>query len=183
VTKPVYTVGHSTRTIDEFTELLIAAEIRTVVDVRSSPSSRKFPHFSRDRLSRALESIQIRYVYCAALGGHREKSKIIPAETNAFWQHQSFHNYADYAMSEAFRAGLGRLVETSRLSLTAIMCAEAVWWRCHRRIIADYLISRGISVRHILGPGKIVEAQMTPSAERRGVIIGYPTQDLDASAP
>jgi uncharacterized protein (DUF488 family) len=175
--KAVYTVGHSTRTIDEFAELLVAAEIRTVVDVRSSPTSRRFPHFNREHLSDALGSVQIEYVYCAALGGHRGKSKIIPAEINAFWQNQSFHNYADYAMSESFRAGLERLVETSRLGLTAIMCAEAVWWRCHRRTIADYPISRRISVRHLLGPGKIVEAQMTPSAEQRGVIIGYPAQN------
>ncbi|WP_425906750.1 DUF488 family protein [Nitrobacter sp. TKz-YC02] len=174
VTNPVYTVGHSTRTIDEFAELLIAAEICTLVDVRSLPSSRRFPHFNREPLSDALESLQIGYVYCAALGGHRGKSKMIAQEINAFWENQSFHNYADYAMSEAFLAGLERIIATSQHELTAIMCAEAVWWRCHRRIIADYLISRQIPVRHILGPGKIVEAQMTLSAERRGAVISYP---------
>ena len=174
MTKPVYTLGHSTRTIDEFGGLLVAAEIRTLVDVRSSPTSRRFPHFNRKRLSDALESRQIEYVYCAALGGHRRKSKIIPGEINASWQNQSFHNYADYAMSDDFLAALESLIETSQRELTAIMCAEAVWWRCHRRIIADYLISRQISVRHILGPGRIVEAQMTPSAIRQGRTIGYP---------
>jgi uncharacterized protein (DUF488 family) len=174
VTKPVYTLGHSTRTIDEFGEILIAAEIRTLVDVRSSPTSRRFPHFNRERLSDALESLQIEYVYCAALGGHRRKSKIIPAEFNASWQNQSFHNYADYAMSDDFLTALEGLIETSQRELTAIMCAEAVWWRCHRRIIADYLLSRQISVRRILGHGKIVEAQMTPSAVRQGRVIGYP---------
>jgi uncharacterized protein (DUF488 family) len=167
-------VGHSTRTIDEFTELLMAPEIRTLVDVRSSPTSRRFPHFNREYLAHALEGAQIGYVYCAALGGHRGKSKTISPEINAFWQNQGFHNYADYAMSGAFIAGLENLIETSQRESTAIMCAEAVWWRCHRRIIADYLISRQIPVCHILGPGKIVEAQITPSAERRGAVIGYP---------
>lgn len=122
MTKPVYTVGHSTRTVDEFAGLLIAAEARTLVDVRSSPTSRRFPHFNREYLSDALDSVQIEYVYCAPLGGHRGKSKIIPAEINAFWQNQGFHNYADYAMSEAFLDGLEHLIEISQSELTAIMC-------------------------------------------------------------
>jgi hypothetical protein len=120
------------------------------------------------RASRSSMSIAPRWA------GTEEKSKIIRAEINASWQNQSFHNYADYAMSDDFLAALESLIETSQRELNAIMCAEAVWWRCHRRIIADYLISRQISVRHILGPGKIVEAQMTPSAVRQGRTIGYP---------
>jgi uncharacterized protein (DUF488 family) len=187
VTIPLYTIGHSTHRIGDFTELLTSAAIRKVVDVRSSPTSRKFPHFNREPLSDALENVQIGYVYCAALGGHRRKSKAIPPETNAFWQNQSFHNYADYAMEPDFQSSLQRLIEISQISPMAIMCAESVWWRCHRRIIADYLIWHRIPVKHIMSAHNITDAEMNPAAAPDGNVLRYkwirPLQGTAACQP
>ncbi len=167
----VLTIGHSTCEAEEFVALVKSADIRSVVDVRAAPTSRRFPHFNGSALSGILKTSGIGYIHLANLGGHRSKSAV-PPETNAFWTNQSFHNYADYAMSDQFRLGLEDLIRISQAELTAIMCAEAVWWRCHRRIIADYLLMRGIGVKHILGH-KIVDARMTPAAQRLGNVLCY----------
>jgi len=105
------------------------------------------------------------YEHIPALGGWRGVSRDVPPRVNGFWQNQSFHNYADYAMSDQFRAGLTRLRDLGNAGTCAIMCAEAVWWRCHRRIISDYLIAAGEEVFHILGPDQIDQASMTPAAK------------------
>jgi len=160
-----YTIGHSTRTITEFTDLLKHADISLVVDVRTIPRSRTNPQYNRDELPRTLSAFQIGYEHIAALGGRRGRTRAVPVEVNAFWQNQSFHNYADYAMSGEFRAGLGGLRDVGHNARCAIMCAETLWWRCHRRIIADYLIEAGEEVFHILGPHKIELAQMTKEAK------------------
>ena len=122
-----------------------------------------------------LSENQITYHHLAALGGLRGRQQDVPADANAFWQNQSFHNYADYAMSGDFHSGLTRLRELGQVAPCAIMCAEAVWWRCHRRIIADYLIAAGETVFHILGRNHIEQAEMTPAAklEPDGTLI-YP---------
>ncbi len=171
---PVFTIGHSTRMFDEFVSLLQKVDVRTVVDVRSAPTSRKHPQFDGYALSEELSGYQMRYLHLEALGGHRPKSKTALPATNAFWNNQSFHNYADYAMTDSFRAGLDALIELSQKSLTAIMCSEAVWWRCHRRIITDYLLSRGIRVQHILSPKSVQDAQFTPAARPCGDVLSYP---------
>ena len=164
MSNPFFTIGHSTRPTQEFVALLKAAEVEIVVDVRTVPRSRANPQFNSDVLSASLASQGVAYEHVAALGGLRGKQPGASSEINAFWDNASFHNYADYAMSEAFRSSLEKLRETGRASRLAVMCAEAVWWRCHRRIIADYLIAAGEEVFHILGPGHIERARLTPEA-------------------
>jgi uncharacterized protein (DUF488 family) len=176
---PFFTIGHSTRSIAEFTALLTAAEVRLVVDVRTIPRSRTNPQYNRDTLPGTLAERQIGYEHIAELGGRRGKQRGIAAAENAYWTNESFRNYADYAVGEAFHLGLARLRRLGRERRCAIMCAEAVWWRCHRRIIADYLISEGESVFHILSAGHVEKATETPAARRRpGGILIYPAGNL-----
>lgn len=162
-----FTIGHSTRSTGEFVALLSDAEVRIVVDVRTVPRSRTNPQYNSDIFRKTLSESQIGYEHIAALGGLRGRKQDVPADVNAFWQNRSFHNYADYALSEEFRFGLTRLRELGRISQCAIMCAEAVWWRCHRRIITDYLIAAGETVFHILGRNRIEPAHMTSAAKLR----------------
>jgi uncharacterized protein (DUF488 family) len=173
--KDFFTIGHATRPVGEFTELLTDAEVRLVVDVRTVPRSRTNPQFDREALASSLAGFDIDYRHIAALGGLRPRQREIPASVNAYWENQSFHNYADYAMSGEFRSALDELRQLGHASRCAIMCAETLWWRCHRRIIADYLLAAGESVFHILRAGHIEPAQITPAAKRRpeGVLI-YP---------
>jgi uncharacterized protein (DUF488 family) len=159
-----FTIGHSTRTIAELVELLRQSGAQIVVDVRTVPRSRTNPQFNRDALPESLANYQIGYEHIAELGGLRRKQPLAGPSPNGFWQNASFQNFADYALTEAFRAGLARLRKLGRERRPAIMCAEAVWWRCHRRIIADYLIVAGHPVFHILGPGKVERAKLTPAA-------------------
>lgn len=161
---PFYTIGHSTRSIPEFVELLREANVRLVVDVRTIPRSRTNPQFNRDALPESLAGYQIGYEHIAELGGLRGKQRLVEPSPNGFWENTSFRNYADYALTGRFREGIDRLTDLGGWSVTAIMCAEAVWWRCHRRIIDDYLLASGRAVFHILGPGKIGPASMTPAA-------------------
>ena len=136
-----------------------------VVDVRTVPRSRTNPQYNRDALSESLTGAGIGYEHIAALGGLRGRSRDIPPVVNAFWENASFHNFADYAMSDAFREGLARLRALARDKRCAVMCSEAVWWRCHRRIIADYLLHCGEAVFHIVGAKRVEPARMTPSAK------------------
>jgi uncharacterized protein (DUF488 family) len=154
--------------------LLREANVAVVADVRSMPRSLTNPQYNSDSLSRELAARQIEYEHIPDLGGLRARQPV-PPEVNAFWQNTSFHNYADYAISESFQRGLERLRELARRRSCAIMCAETLWWRCHRRIIADYLLAAHEIVFHILGPGQIVPAVMSTAARRdaRGVLI-YP---------
>jgi uncharacterized protein (DUF488 family) len=174
---PFFTIGHSTRAIPEFVDLLRECDVRLVVDVRTVPRSRTNPQYNSDVLPATLADFQIGYEHIAALGGLRGTRKDVPPVTNAFWENQSFHNYADYAMTSSFRSGLARLRELGHAQRCAIMCAEAVWWRCHRRIITDYLISAGETVCHILGKGHTERARMT-SAARLGPdgTLTYPAE-------
>ena len=174
-----YTIGHSTRAIDEFVELLRGADVGVVVDVRTVPRSRTNPQYDRGVLPRTLAALDIGYEHIAALGGLRGRERDVPAHVNAFWQNESFHNYADHAMGVDFRAGLARLREMGRARRCAVMCAEAVWWRCHRRIIADYLLAAGEQVFHIVGAGRIEPAQMTDHAQRTASdVLVYPADQL-----
>jgi uncharacterized protein (DUF488 family) len=161
---PFYTIGHSTRTIPEFADLLREAKVGLVVDVRTIPRSRTNPQFNHNALPESLAEYQIGYEHIAELGGLRGRQRQLEASPNEYWENASFRNYADYALSDRFREGLGRLTALGSETITAIMCAEAVWWRCHRRIIADYLLASGHAVFHILGPGKIGPASMTSAA-------------------
>jgi uncharacterized protein (DUF488 family) len=172
--RPFYTIGHSTRAIEEFVQLLQETGVRLVVDVRSIPRSRTNPQYNKDVLPRSLAPQEIEYQHLAELGGRRGRQRDVAASLNAYWQHASFHNYADYALSDAFKNGLLRLRTIGHEQRCAIMCSEAVWWRCHRRIIADYLLAAGESVIHILGFKHIEPATMTPAAHIDQGSVIYP---------
>jgi uncharacterized protein (DUF488 family) len=169
--------------MDEFIGLLRYANVDLVIDVRSIPRSRTNPHYNYETVSEALSAYQIGYAYIAALGGRRTKARDVPETVNAFWEHQSFHNYADYATTGAFRSALAELREAGHARRCAIMCAEAVWWRCHRRIIADYLLAAGEDVLHILAANRIEPARMTDAASLQpdGTLI-YPADPCKHAA-
>jgi uncharacterized protein (DUF488 family) len=172
---PFYTVGHSTRSIGDFIELLVAAQVGLVVDVRAFPRSRTNPDYDREALPQSLSQFRISYEHVAELGGRRPRQRDIDPGVNGFWKNQSFHNYADYAMGGGFRSSLAGLRARGNLQPCVLMCAEAMWWRCHRRIIADYLLVAGEHVFHILGPGKIVPGTLTPAAKPGpGSTLTYP---------
>lgn len=171
---PFFTIGHSTRTIEEFVELLRLAKVTYVVDVRTVPRSRTNPQYNLDVLGHTLVGFQVSYEHIASLGGLRGKRLSKGESPNALWDNQSFRNYADYALSADFRGGLSRLRGLGSLQRTAYMCAEAVWWRCHRRIITDYLLAAGEEVFHILGPHNVVPATLTPGAVVAGESVTYP---------
>ncbi|PSJ62378.1 DUF488 family protein [Pseudaminobacter soli (ex Li et al. 2025)] len=175
--QPFFTIGHGTRTIDEFVHLLQRAEIKLVADIRTVPRSRANPQYNADVLPQNLTPFGIGYMHLVELGGLRSRSKTVPAAVNGFWENQSFHNYADYAMSAEFRAALDRLVELGQAGRLALMCAESVWWRCHRRIVADYLIVRGETVFHLMDDDRIEPASMTPeAAPQADGTLAYPPQ-------
>ena len=181
--RPIYTVGHSTRTIEEFVELLRAAKVQRLVDVRSIPRSRTNPQYNLDSLPETLSAWQIGHTIIPELGGRRSRQKTVAPELNGYWNNQSFHNYADYAMSAEFRTGLELLMELSLDAPCAIMCSEAVWWRCHRRIIADYLLLEGRVVCHIMGNGRIDPAKITPAAIARDDVLVYPAEPASSLSP
>lgn len=162
---PFFTIGHSTRTIEEFVDLLRAADVAFVVDIRTVPRSRTNPQYNKDSLPQSLASFQIGYEQIAELGGLRGKSKQAAPDLNGFWDNRSFHNYADYALTESFGAGLDRLTTLGRQHRCAMMCSEAVWWRCHRRIVADHLLVRGEDVFHLMGKDGIEPATLTRGAQ------------------
>ena len=162
---PFASIGHSNRSIDEFTEMLTAAGIQVLVDVRSFPMSRSNPMFNIDRLPDELTPAGIEYRHLRALGGRRPKQAGVDESLNAMWRVQSFHNYADYALGEQFAEAFAELLELGRQRRVAVMCSEAVWWRCHRRIIADYLLASGYAVDHLMGLGQTIQATMTLGAK------------------
>jgi len=170
---PVFTIGHSSRSIPEFAELLKAGNVQLVVDVRKMARSRSNPQYNEDVVADELAPYQIGYMRIAELGGLRRKSAVA-RDVNAYWQNRSFQNYADYALSEEFKTGLNRLLEISAEKKTAIMCAEAVWWRCHRRIIADYLIHSGRDVFHLMSVGQVPRAALTEAALPAADGLHYP---------
>jgi uncharacterized protein (DUF488 family) len=169
----VYTIGHSTRALTELVELLTAAKVDMLVDIRRFPRSRTNPQFNSDALGPALTRHGIGYRHLQALGGRRGGDNAKTPSRHTLWRESAFRAYADYAETAEFRGGVDVLLELARDHTVAIMCAEAVWWRCHRRIVTDYLLAAGVDVRHILGPGKIEPASLTPGAvaEAEGKLI------------
>ena len=180
---PFFTVGHSTRPIEEFLALLAESEIRVVADVRRIPGSRAHPQYGGHALAASLAQAGVEYVHFPSLGGRRGRQDV-PPEINAYWDNASFHNYADYALGAEFQAGLAALRELGHGRRCAVVCAEAVWWQCHRRIITDYLIAAGETVSHILGAGKVEPATMTPAARVAPTgTLTYPVSDAIAGKP
>jgi len=160
----IWTIGHSTRTFEEFVAILHSFGIELVADIRSYPGSRKFPQFNKEELEISLPQNNIRYIHLKNLGGRR---KVNPDSKNTSWRHLAFRGYADYMETPAFKEGI---VELEKLSLnhhTALMCSEALWWRCHRSMVSDYLKVHGWQVMHIMGFGKEKEHPYTSP----GIII------------
>ena len=158
------TIGHSTRSLHEFLDMLREAGVGLLVDVRSFPRSRTNPAFNIDRLPEDLALAQVDYRHYPDLGGRRSKQPGVDESLNAMWRVRSFHNYADYALGDKFAHALDEVVDLGRSRRLALMCSEAVWWRCHRRIIADYLLLSGHSVDHLMALGHIEHAMPTPGA-------------------
>jgi uncharacterized protein (DUF488 family) len=157
----IWTIGHSTRSADEFIEILLLNQISALVDVRSFPGSRRYPHFNKPELSRSLEASHIDYFHNPQLGGRRRPA---PNSKNTAWKNASFRAYADHMESEEFKQGIENLLEIARNKRTAIMCAEALWWRCHRSLIADFLKAHGHEVIHILAANKTETHPYTSAA-------------------
>jgi uncharacterized protein (DUF488 family) len=176
---PFFTIGHSNQSLETFIALLRKADIGLVADIRTIPRSRTNPQFNEATLPETLAGFQIGYEHMATLGGLRGKTRTLSQHVNGFWTNKSFHNYADYALTEPFRAGLAHLLDEGRERRCALMCSEAVWWRCHRRIVADYLIANGMSVFHIMGNGRVELAHLTPGAViQPGGPIFYPEMSI-----
>ncbi|HXE78633.1 MAG TPA: DUF488 domain-containing protein [Rhodanobacter sp.] len=172
--RKIWTIGHSTRTFEELVDLLRHYEIEAVADVRRFPGSRRYPYFQRDELAVSLPAQGIAYQWIPKLGGRRPVHRDSP---NTAWRNASFRGYADYMASTEFAEGLDELLRFAEAQRTAMMCAEAVWWRCHRSMLADFLSVRGIEVIHIIderhgnphpytGPARIVDGQLTYEADR-----------------
>src|SRR5215510_14227577 len=157
----VWTVGHSTRSAEEFGEILLAHGIQVLVDVRSFPGSRRYPQFNRAALAESLKAIGIEYKHEPRLGGRRKPRA---DSHNTAWKNASFRAYADHMETEEFRRGVEELLEIAASERTAVMCAEAVWWRCHRSLIADYLRSEGHTVLHIVDKNAVKEHSYTSAA-------------------
>ena len=157
----LYTIGHSTRTLEELLDLLVAHEIELLVDVRRFPMSKRHPHFNREALAADLAERGIDYRHAEALGGRRNPRKDSP---NTAWRERGFRGYADYMDSPEFRAALEALLAEASARRTTIMCSEAVPWRCHRRLISDAVTARGGTVRHILSAGRLDTHVLNPDA-------------------
>ena len=162
----LWTIGHSTLSIEDFISKLRSFEIEVLADVRSYPGSRRYPHFNRERLDASLADSGIRYEHLPELGGRRRAR---PDSLNIAWRNESFRGYADYMETNEFRAGIDRLLNIAATQRTAIMCSEAVWWRCHRSLISDYLKVKGIEVNHIMSSGK---AEPHPFTSAAGIVDG-----------
>jgi uncharacterized protein (DUF488 family) len=171
----IWTIGHSTRAIDEFISLLEENEIKLLADVRAWPGSKRYPQFNKDALAESLNAHGIGYQHFPELGGKR-KSK--PDSRNTAWRNASFRGYADYMETEQFQKGIERLLDVAaEAGPTAIMCAEAVWWRCHRSLIADYLKARGVEVLHIFGANKV---ELHPYTSAARIVNGELTYAADS---
>ena len=168
----IWTIGHSTRAIEEFLSLLAGSRIETIADVRSFPGSRRYPQYGREALAATLAAHAIGYHWLPALGGRRKAS---PDSPNTAWRNASFRGYADYMSSTQFVQGLAELSENK--ARTAIMCSEALWWRCHRSMIADALCVRGIKVVHILDAKHSVVHPMTSPARIVGGVLSYAARE------
>jgi len=168
----IFTIGHSTRTFDEFVELLLLNGVKRVMDIRSIPRSRHNPQFNRETLGPALKKAGIAYVHLKKLGGLRHAD---PESVNLGWHNASFRGFADYMQTADFEAGLERAIKLAKTKPSALMCAEAVPWRCHRSLVADALVIRGFEVPEIVSASPPKLHELTPFARVRGMRITYPT--------
>jgi uncharacterized protein (DUF488 family) len=176
--RQIWTVGHSTRDAEEFLSLLTENKIGALADVRQFPGSRRFPQFNAENLKASLARVNIEYFHFPELGGRR---KALENSPNIAWRNAAFRGYADYMASENFQKGILRLFELARKKRTAIMCAEAVWWQCHRSLIADFLKAQGREVIHILSAGKTQVHPFTSAAKIVDAKLSYATAEAEFS--
>jgi uncharacterized protein (DUF488 family) len=169
----IYTIGHSTRSIEQFLEILQAHGIGLVADVRTIPRSGRNPQFNAEALAASLSRETIDYVHLAGLGGFRRPKA---DSRNTAWENESFRGYADYMQTAEFTANLEKVMALAMKRKTALMCAEAVPWRCHRMLIADALTARGVVVRHLIDRAEAIEHKLTPSARVEGEEVTYPRE-------
>jgi len=175
----IYTIGHSTHTLERFLELLRNAGIGLLADVRKYPGSRRLPQFNQDALSRSLHGAGFEYRWYAELGGRRPRIKDdqlpSPRPDNSAWRNDSFRNYADYMLTAEFVGAITRLGQDSHSLSVAVMCSEGLYWKCHRRLISDCLYCHGTSVQHIMPDGKLQPHELTPGAQFIASRLSYPT--------
>jgi uncharacterized protein (DUF488 family) len=167
----IYTIGHSTRSAEEFASLLETHGIRQIADVRTIPRSARHPHFSREALGRLLAERGVAYRHFPALGGLRRPRA---DSTNTAWQHPAFRGYADHMQTDEFRQALTELEQFASGLPTSVLCAEAVWWQCHRRLLADALVVHGVTVRHILSSAEPKPHQLSDFAREHDGRVAYP---------
>ncbi len=170
----VLTIGHSTHPLGRFLALLAQNDIEALVDIRRFPGSRKFPHFSQEKLASALQQAGVEYHWLEALGGRRHKQQADAPSANLGLQNQGFRNYADYMLTDDFRDSMEKLLEVARLKRTAIMCAEGLFWRCHRRLVSDFLVANGVTVQHIMPSGELRPHKLTTGAVIESGRVTYP---------
>jgi len=166
----IWTIGHSNRPLDDFLGLLQSNKITGLADVRRFPGSRRYPHFNREELAQSLADVGIEYRHLAELGGRRRASADSP---NTVWRNEAFRGYADYMMTPGFEVAVCDLLKLAENKRTAIMCAEVLWWQCHRALISDYLKAQDHRVFHILGPNKVEEHPFTSAAQIVGGKLSY----------
>jgi uncharacterized protein (DUF488 family) len=173
--KLIYTIGHSTHSIEEFLAMLQSFNIETLADIRNFPGSKRFPHFNSDTLARSLQETGIHYQHFKALGGRRKPLK---DSKNTGWRLAAFRGYADYMETPEFQQALTELQSVAESSTTAYMCSEAVWWSCHRSLVSDQLKNKGWKVLHIMKAGKADEHPYTKPARIVNGVLTYPSEDL-----
>jgi uncharacterized protein (DUF488 family) len=168
----IVTIGHSNHPLDRFLALLAQHEVEALVDIRRFPGSRKHPHFHRDSLASALPKAGVEYRWLEALGGRRQEPR--EESPNLGLENKSFRNYADYMLTDEFREGIEKLLGVARRKRTAIMCAEGLFWQCHRRLVSDFLVANGVTVQHIMPTGDLRPHSLTRGAVLEGGHVTYP---------
>jgi uncharacterized protein (DUF488 family) len=171
----VYTIGHSTRSLDDFITILNSFNVTMLVDIRNYPGSKKYPHFNKEGLDGSLAANNIQYLHLKELGGRR---KTAANSINTGWRNQAFRGYADYMQTSEFKEAIALLENIAQKRLTAFMCSEAVWWSCHRSLVSDYLKLKGWTVMHIMSAGKATEHPYTKPARLVDGLLRYDEQDL-----
>jgi uncharacterized protein (DUF488 family) len=178
MTPQLFTIGHSTHSLDGFLALLVQHQIEVLADIRRFPGSRKFPHFNQDHLAAALQQAGIEYRWFEVLGGRRSKMDQGPS-SNLGLRNESFRNYADYMLTGEFRQGVEQLLAVAAQKRTSLMCSESVFWRCHRRLVSDFLLARGIVVEHIMPSGDLRPHALTAGARIEAGALSYPPDGTD----
>lgn len=174
--KTIFTIGHSTRTLEEFIKLLKSFNIQLLADIRSYPGSKRFPHFNKDALQKTLPEQHIAYQHFPALGGRRKTTN---ESKNTVWKNEAFRGYADYMETDDFKNAIAELEAVAKKQTTAYMCSEAVWWSCHRSLVSDYLKWRGWNVIHIMAENKSQEHPYTSPAKIVDGKLSYAAEQLN----